>query len=534
MSDAEGIIACPFDAKNCRYFSLNSYDFILYILYIARSDLANALRNFHKIISPAHNKFMQINCKEAADAVQGEFTEYTDVLRMDFNVGGRAAALFYIDGFVDKIAFESSILRPLKRQEALEYPYADTINQITALTTPMKTVQTPQEAAKIVSEGDIALVIDGAEGIFIFSERAYQTRGIQEPPVTNVLRGPREGFVEDVKINMTMLRRKLKTPKLTFKKAFAGKYTDTPVIICYIDGVASPDVVDEVEKRINSIDMDGVVESSYIARYLETNYRSLFTQVGTSEKPDIIAAKMLEGRVAIIVDGSPMVLTVPFILFEHFQASEDYYIKSFRASFIRIVRLMALVFAIALPGAYVALQEYQYQMFPLKFLISIMNSIYGIPFTPTLEMLSILIIFEILNEASVRMPRYVGMALSVVGAIVLGETAVNAGLFSTPAILVISISTIGLYCVPDATEASSILRVLFVAIAGVAGLMGLILAALALIAYLADLRSFGTSYLAPFAPLIERDWQDGLIKESVRDMTERPYSIPTWNRVRRR
>ena len=458
---------------------------------------------------------MQINCKEAADAVQGEFSEYTDVLRMDFNVGGRAAALFYIDGFVDKIAFESSILRPLKRQEALEYPYADTINQITALTTPMKTVQTPQEAAKIVSEGDIALVIDGAEGIFIFSERAYQTRGIQEPPVTNVLRGPREGFVEDVKINMTMLRRKLKTPKLTFKKAFAGKYTDTPVIICYIDGVASPDVVDEVEKRINAIDMDGVVESSYIARYLETNYRSLFTQVGTSEKPDIIAAKMLEGRVAVIVDGY-------------------YYIKSFRASFIRRVRLMALVFAIALPGAYVALQEYQYQMFPLKFLISIMNSIYGIPFTPTLEMLSILIIFEILNEASVRMPRYVGMALSVVGAIVLGETAVNAGLFSTPAILVISISTIGLYCVPDATEASSILRVLFVAIAGVAGLMGLILAALALIAYLADLRSFGTSYLAPFAPLIERDWQDGLIKESIRDMTERPYSIPTWNRVRRR
>ena len=195
---------------------------------------------------------------------------------------------------------------------------------------------------------------------------------------------------------------------------------------------------------------------------------------------------------------------------------------------------MALVLAIALPGAYVALQEYQYQMFPLKFLISIMNSIYGIPFTPTLEMLCILIIFEILNEASVRMPRYVGMALSVVGAIVLGETAVNAGLFSPPAILVISVSAMWVFFVPDATEAGSILRVLFVAIAGVAGLMGLILAALALIAYLADMRSFGTSYLAPFAPLIERDWQDGLIKESVRDMTERPYSIPTYNRVRRR
>ena len=142
--------------------------------------------------------------------MQSEFSADTDILRMDFTVGGRAAALFYIDGFVDKIAFESCILRPIKRLETLEYPYADKINQATSLTTPMKKVQTPEEAAKTVTEGDIALIIDGAESIFIFSERAYQTRGIQEPPVTNVLRGPSEGFVEDVKVNMTMLRRKLK------------------------------------------------------------------------------------------------------------------------------------------------------------------------------------------------------------------------------------------------------------------------------------------------------------------------------------
>ena len=217
MSEAEGIMVCPFDAKNCKYFSLNSYDFIVLTLYIAARVLANALRNFHKISLPAHNSFM-IEYEKAANALQGEFSKDTDVLRMDFTVGGKAAALFYIDGFVDKIGFESSILRPLKRLESISFPCADVINQITALTTPMKRVQTPQEAAKIVAEGDIALVIDGAEGIFIFSERAYQTRGIQEPPVTNVLRGPREGFVEDVKINMTMLRRKLKTPKLTYKK----------------------------------------------------------------------------------------------------------------------------------------------------------------------------------------------------------------------------------------------------------------------------------------------------------------------------
>ncbi len=488
-------------------------------------------------ISPplTHNRGMPIDYDKIADGIQGIFSKDTDLLRMDFLIAGKSSAIFYIDGFVDKLSFENSILRPLKKIESLpDDKYADVLNQHTSLTTPMQTCESADKAAEIVACGDIVLVVDGAETIFVFSEKAYETRSIQEPPVTNVLRGPREGFVEDVKINMTMLRRKLKTPKLTFKKLSAGKYSATPVMVTYIDGVAAPDVVEEVCKRIESINIDGVVESSYVARYLEDNYHSLFTQVGASEKPDIVAAKMLEGRVAIIVDGSPMVLTVPFILFEHFQSSEDYYSKSFRATFIRLIRLVAIIAAISLPGAYVALQEYQYQMFPLKFLISIMNSIYGIPFTPTLEMLSVLVIFEILNEASVRMPRYVGMALSVVGAIVLGETAVNAGLFSTPTILVIAISTIGLYCIPEETEASSILRVLFVAIAGVAGLFGLILAVIALIAYLADLRSFGTSFLAPYAPLIEHDWQDAFVKESIRDISERPYSIPTVNRVRRR
>ena len=174
-----------------------------------------------------------------------------------------------------------------------------------------------------------------------------------------------------------------------------------------------------IKRKIEEINIDGIIESSYVARYLEENKFSLFSQIGASEKPDTIVGKMLEGRVAIIVDGSPSVLTLPFMLYENFQMSEDYYIKSYRASMVRIIRLFAVIFSILMPGIYVALQEHQYQLFPIKFLVTVLGSISNIPLSPTLEMLLVLCIFEILNETSILMPRYVSMALSVVGAIIL-------------------------------------------------------------------------------------------------------------------
>lgn len=329
-----------------------------------------------------------------------------------------------------------------------------------------------------------------------------------------------------MKTNMTMIRRRFRSPNLVFELMKTGKYTSTNIALCYLSGVAEQSVIDEIKKRINEIDCDGIIDSSYVARYIEDNKYSLFNQVGTAEKPDIIAGKVLEGRVAIIVDGSPTVITLPFVMYEHFQASEDYYIKSYRASATRILRVIAMIIAISLPGAYVALQEFQYQMFPLKFLIVIMNSIYGVPLTPMLEMIVLLILFEILNETSVRMPRYVGTALSIVGAIVLGEAAVNAGLLSVPSLLVTAVSTIGLYGVPDEVDACSILRMLFVAIAGVFGIFGLILSAMLLFAYLVSLKNYGTSYLAPFSPMLIADMQDTLTKENLIDMKKGHILFP--------
>lgn len=411
---------------------------------------------------------------------------------------------------------------------------ADLINKIIYISDPIIVCETFEEMVQSIANGDVGLMIDGAESYFVLSLRDYKTRGITEPPVSTVLRGPREGFVEDMKLNMTMLRRRFKTPDLVFEQMQVGKYSGTNVAIAYLDSVADKAVVDKVKSRIKSIDCDGIVDSSYIAMYIQDNKHSLFSQVGSAEKPDIVAGKILEGRVAIICDGSPTVITLPFVLFEHFQSSEDYYIKSYRATATRILRVIAMIIAICLPAAYVALQEFQYHMFPFKLLVVIMNSINGVPLTPTIEMLVLLLVFEILNEASIRMPRYVGTALSIVGAIVLGESAVSAGLLSVPTLLVTAMSTIGLYCVPDEVEAGSLLRILFVLISGVLGIFGLILSVFMLFAYVVGLKNYGTSYMAPFAPLLPLDLQDGVTKANLTDIKKRPYSIPTKNRVRAR
>lgn len=504
-----------------------------------------------------------VNYLEDREKLKSAFCGSKDVLMLDIKALGKSAVLVYVDGMTDKELIDRNVIEPLKNAEnekflknenALKTEQsergklkvqnelkeekrnqvitADTINNVICISDPIIVVNNLEEMIISISDGDVGLLIEDAQEYYVLSLRKYVMRGITEPPVSTVLRGPREGFVEDMKTNMTMIRRRFRSPNLVFELMKTGKYTSTNIALCYLSGVAEQSVIDEIKKRINEIDCDGIIDSSYVARYIEDNKYSLFNQVGTAEKPDIIAGKVLEGRVAIIVDGSPTVITLPFVMYEHFQASEDYYIKSYRASATRILRVIAMIIAISLPGAYVALQEFQYQMFPLKFLIVIMNSIYGVPLTPMLEMIVLLILFEILNETSVRMPRYVGTALSIVGAIVLGEAAVNAGLLSVPSLLVTAVSTIGLYGVPDEVDACSILRMLFVAIAGVFGIFGLILSAMLLFAYLVSLKNYGTSYLAPFSPMLIADMQDTLTKENLIDMKKRPYSIPTTNRTR--
>ncbi len=377
------------------------------------------------------------------------------------------------------------------------------------------------------------LIFDESGGCVSVDTRTTVGRAVAEPPTSMVLRGPREGFVEDVKVNITLLRKRLKTANFKTINLAVGKYTNTAVSLCYLDTIADKSIVDNIAQQIENISVDGVLDSSYLARYLDSNKTVLFRRVGVTEKPDVAVAKMLEGRVAIIVDGSPMVLTLPYLFVEDMQSPGDYYENSTMTAFSRILRFISVLASVLLPALYVCLQVYNYQIIPLQFLITVMNASEAIPFSPLFEMMLVLVIFDILREANLRMPSAVGISLSLVGAIVLGDAAVKAGLLGAPAVMIGALSGIGLFTLPDNTLVLSLMRLIITFIGGTMGLLGVTLSIIAILLYLASLQNNKTPFLAPFAPNIPQDRQDAIGQKPVPQMTERPKSIPNKNNKRR-
>ncbi len=447
------------------------------------------------------------------------------------SVAGIPCCLVYIDALTDKQLLDISFIRPLLAVESFEPPFKDEIFKKTSYQDNIKEVEIA-ESPHYVGEGDIIFFVDNAKKALIISFRQWNIRAISEPPTESVLKGPREGFVEDFRTNITLLRRRIKSPNFVCKTLQIGRYTATQVALLYIKGVTNANVLKEVVRKLEDIDIDGIVDTSMLANYLAPKHNSLFRRTGLSEKPDVVSSKILEGRIAIIVDGSPMVMTVPFLLLEDLQDAHDYYATSWRATMNRIIRIIGVTLTILLPGAYVALQTYHYHLLPVKFLITLLSTTTNIPFPPAVEMLFVLILFEILNQASIRMPRFMGTSLSIVGAIVLGDTAVKAGLISSPSVLIIALSSIGIFCLPEQVGVISILRLLVLLASSVLGLLGMIVLILISVAYLTTLDTFGSPYLAPFAPHITKDMKDAVFKASTSSMTERPYSLLSKNKTR--
>ena len=453
-----------------------------------------------------------------------------DILTFDFvSADGVAFCCIYADPITDKDLLSEQVIQPLRAYTG------ETTCAAVALAVPSPEMKKKKDFSDIVTEiliGNPALIWEGAEEAVIVGTKKVFPRAVAEPPTDVTIKGPREGFIEDVKINTSLVRRRFKTEKLHIEMLEVGRISKTTVALCYLEGTSVEEVVQSVREKLGMIDIDYVPDSSYLTGYLAERRYSLTKQVGSTEKPDIFCAKIAEGRVGLLVDGSPIALTVPYLIIEDFQASEDYYVPSYRATFTRLLRLFALFVAIYLPSFYIAAQLFKLQLFPIKLLLTISGSIRNIPLTPSLEMLLVLLVLEVLNEASIRMPKYVGMALSVVGALVLGETAVSAGFVSTPAIIIIAFSGIGLYTVPNLIEETSVLRLAMLLVAGSVGTYGIILLTAFVLLYLCATESFGRPLLQPVAPFVGRDLRDSFVKYNLASMPDRPRSIGSKNRRR--
>ncbi len=433
-------------------------------------------------------------------------------------------AIVYMLGLTDTTALSKFVISPLQQSTSKDVNI-DTLQSSIIGLSETTTESVEQKVIDAILKGKGVLLIDGESQAIILATDKYKERGIEEPPTSAVLKGPRSGFVENLKTNLSILRKILATPSLRTISMTVGKHTSTSIIIAYIDGIANNKVVDNVKKRIENINIDGVIDSHYIAGFLEEKPNSIFKQVGDSEKPDVVAAKILEGRVCIIVDGSPIILTVPFVYLEDFQSGDDYYGDHARATFLRWLRLASIFITILTPALYIAVVLHHYKAIPLKFLITIINTTKGLPLTPFAEILFVLILFEILYEASLRMPKYLGLALSIVGALILGDTAVKAGLISPPAVMIVAVSGLSIYCIPDQAAQLNILRLLFTFAGGMLGFFGITITLLFVVVYLCDFDSYGSPYFAPIAPFINNDIKDFIYKTDIVNMKYRPKSI---------
>lgn len=453
-----------------------------------------------------------------------------DILTFDFQNGeGLSFQCIFADAVTDKELLADEVLRPLQTYSGK--PTTDEVKKA-VISPEVRTEKNLQKLADEILAGNPVLLWDGAdEGLIVGTKKVF-VRSVTEPPTDVVIKGPREGFIEDVKINTSLVRRRFKTPDLKIEMIKIGRQSQTVVAMCYLEGTTVEQTIKDVRKKLKEIDIDYIPDSSYLTHFLSSRPYSLMKQVGATEKPDIFCAKIAEGRVGLLVDGSPIALTVPYLLVEDFQASEDYYVPEYRASFTRILRLFALIVAIYLPAFYISAQLFKLQLFPVRLLLTISGAIQDIPLSPSLEMLLVLLVLEVLNEASIRMPKYVGMALSVVGALVLGETAVSAGFVSTPAIIIIAFSGIGLYAVPNLIEQTSVLRLAMLLVAGSVGTYGIILLTAFVILYLVTTENYGAPLVAPFAPLVKRDLRDTFVKYNIGSLKTRPRTLGSKNKRR--
>jgi spore germination protein KA len=480
-------------------------------------------------------EYLSCNLKKNLEIIKGILGLSADIIYREFSFGQNfqiKAALIFLEGLTNKTEINNFIIKPFmydsrltNLEEKLNFDNLDAIKTSMLSSSSVEKVSLVSDIVDGCLSGDTILLIDKTKDALIIDTKGWEKRAIDEPKTESVVRGSREGFTESLDTNKSMLRRKIKNQNLTMEDFKIGKQTKTPICIAYLNGIVNPKLISEIKLRLNRINTDAILESGYIEQFIEDAPFSIFSTVGNSEKPDRVAAKLLEGRAAILVDGTPFVLTVPMLFIEGFQSAEDYYSRPYYSSFVRILRFLAFNISILAPGVYVALSTFNQELIPTDLLFSMAANREGIPFPAVMEAGMMIVIFEILREAGVRLPRPVGQAISIVGALVIGQSAVAAGLVGAPMIIVVSLTAVSSFVVVPHLDSGTILRIIFLIMAGIFGGFGIAITLLGLLIHLCSLRSFGTPYLSPLAPLTASGLKDTFMRFPIWTLITRPRVV---------
>lgn len=465
------------------------------------------------------------------------FQRSSDVTFFEFSsFSGVKVLIVYIEGLVSKEVIGRDIVNSfITKSKEMQANRIINSKSLISFISAANVIESKKMSEVIdnILNGFAAMFVEGITTALLIDCKGWTKRAVAEPDTESVIRGPREGFIENIRTNTSLLRRKIKNANLIIENLSLGKQTKTSVAIAYIDGIVNKAVLQEVRRRLNQIDTDSILETGYIEQFIEDSPFSPIATIANTQKPDILAARILEGRVAIFCDGTPHVLTVPHLFLEELQTSEDYYMRPFMASAWRIVRIVALFISVFVPGLYVALQTYHQEMIPTILLLRMAGSASDIPFPAGAEAFIMLIFYEFLRESGIRLPRAVGSAISIVGALIIGESAVSAGLVSGPIVIVIAITGVTGFIVPAFSEAIMIYRFLFLLAGTVMGLYGMVCGLIMLVMFAVSLRSFGVPYTSPLTPSEQGLFKDLILRFPLWAMKERPESIAKDNKRRR-
>jgi len=495
-------------------------------------------KNKQKVIDEAvgdiNRQFEGIRLSRSLDknvAIIKELFTDVDILRTKDIHNNHDESLKYCilfnDGVVNSMMINENVIKPLMLSSAARpgRDLLDTVMQQVVQIGESEKSDSIKDIVEALSYGDTILFADGAAEALILNTKGFTLRSIGEPDNEKSLSGPREGFTEALITNLSLIRRKVRTHALKMKFQSFGKRTQTQACVCYIDGLVNKKILDELIRRLATIDMDAVLDVNYIAEQIRDAPHSPFRATYYTERPDIVIAKLLEGRIALFVDGSPVVITVPYLFIENFQSTEDYYINYWYTSFSRSLRILAFLLTVLVPAFYVAIVAYHHEMLPTPLLISITKERTGVPLPAALEAFVMLIVFDLLRETGIRMPTGVGQALSIVGALVIGQAAVEAKLVAAPMIIVVAIAGITTLIVPKLTPAVIPIRFLFLLLATMFGLYGLILGVAAVTIHVLNLRSFGVPQVMLSGRLKYQDIKDTFIRAPWWRMIMRPKMI---------
>lgn len=457
------------------------------------------------------------------------------VLRKILIANGTTPALVvYLDNMIDKRMVNEGIIAPLQKASPEDLANAKQLAYSALAATRVKLTTNFDKVIGQILKGETAIFISGFMQALVAGTTGYETRGIQPPQVEVNIEGPKDALVESLDINVTLIRRRLRDPNLRLEKMTIGTRSRTDVLICHIKGLADPDIVQEVKKRLQAIQVDGLQAMEMLHEYLSDCPLSIFPTALKSERPEQGVSCLLEGRVAIMADGYPFIITVPTTFAQFMQAGDDYYQSFYQGTFLRWLRYFSYLITLTLPSLYIALVTHHWEMLPTDLALTIAGSREGIPFPVVVEVLAMEITFEILREAGIRLPKAVGQAVSIAGALVIGQSAVEAGLVSPGIVIIVAFTGIASFTLPKyvATIPIRLLRFPLMLITSQVGLPGLVSGVLIIWSYMNYLTSFGVPYMAPITPLQGKDLKDTLFRLPRWTMIHRPQSVPSMDPVR--